>query len=425
MPDLFACPVQGRLEWQVFFMRGSSMAMYAYIFSNSPIILWGLSSRQRLERVLRRAGVVDFLENLESIPPQSSVLLIRGDYLYDDRVINRLIETTNMVLQAGPDGARVAVAANVPSGLVSQAWELLNGGSTEKSLPDIRTEIPETLSSSYQARLKKSDPPFVLPITETTHRELENRLFAGSYKGVTDLITKWAWPRPAQWCTRVCVRFGLSPNQVTFIGFVLAIIATVLFARGRFGWGLLAGWVMTFLDTVDGKLARVTITSSRFGHLFDHVIDLVHPPVWYVAWGLGLGVSYVGSPEISLNTVLGVIIGGYIVGRLVELAFKLLGSFVIFIWRPVDSYFRLITARRNPNLILLTTGALTGHCDLGLLAVAFWTGLTSLFLIIRLCMAGYTRIASGPLRTWMLDIDQKTYDKSLAAKLFTQPPAKP
>jgi phosphatidylglycerophosphate synthase len=375
--------------------------------------------------VLRRAGVVDFLENLESIPPQSSVLLIRGDYLYDDRVINRLIETTNMVLQAGPDGARVAVAANVPSGLVSQAWELLNGGSTEKSLPGIRTEIPETLSSSYQARLKKSDPPFVLPITETTHRELENRLFAGSYKGVTDLVTKWVWPRPAQWGTRVCVRLGLSPNQVTFIGFVLVIIATVLFARGRLGWGLLAGWVMTFLDTVDGKLARVTITSSRFGHLFDHVIDLVHPPVWYIAWGLGLGVSYVGSPEISLNTVLGVIIGGYIVGRLVELAFKLLGSFVIFIWRPVDSYFRLITARRNPNLILLTTGALTGHCDLGLLAVAFWTGLTSLFLIIRLCMAGYTRIASGPLRTWMLDIDQKTYDKSLAAKLFTQPPAKP
>jgi phosphatidylglycerophosphate synthase len=292
-------------------------------------------------------------------------------------------------------------------------------------LPGIRTEIPETLSSSYQARLKKSDPPFVLPITETTHRELENRLFAGSYKGVTDLVTKWVWPRPAQWGTRVCVRLGLSPNQVTFIGFVLVIIATVLFARGRLGWGLLAGWVMTFLDTVDGKLARVTITSSRFGHLFDHVIDLVHPPVWYVAWGLGLGVSYVGSPEISLNTVLGVIIGGYIVGRLVELAFKLLGSFVIFIWRPVDSYFRLITARRNPNLILLTTGALTGHCDLGLLAVAFWTGLTSLFLIIRLGMAGYTRIASGPLRTWMLDIDQKTYDKSLAAKLFTQPPAKP
>jgi len=55
--------------------------------------------------------------------------------------------------------------------------------------------------------------------------------------------------------------------------------------------------------------------------------------------------------------------------------------------------------------------------------VAFWTGLTSLFLIIRLGLAGFTRIASGPLRTWLLDIDQGVYDKSLAAKLFTQRPA--
>lgn len=400
------------------------MPIYAYILCKSPILLWGLSPRQRLERVLRRAGVVDFLENLESIPAQSSVLLIRGDYLYDDRVINRLIETTDVVLQAGPDGARVAVAANVPSNCALQAWEILNGRSAETSLPGMRTEIPETLSSSYQERLKKSDPPFVLPITEINRRELEQRLFAWSYKGVTDLVTKWVWPRPAQWSTKVCVRFGLSPNQVTFIGFVLAIIATVLFARGRFGWGLLAGWMMTFLDTVDGKLARVTITSSRFGHLFDHVIDLVHPPVWYVAWGLGLGVSHVGSPEISLNITLWVIIGGYLVGRLVELVFKkCLGPFVIFCWRPVDSYFRLITARRNPNLILLTTGAVIGHCDFGLLAVAFWTGLTSLFLIIRLGMAGFTRIASGPLRTWLMDIDQGAYDKSLAAKLFTRRPA--
>jgi len=407
-----------------FFMRGALMPIYAYIFCEAPILLWGLSPRQRLERAFKRAGVVDFLENLESIPAQSPVLLIRGDYLYDDRVINRLIETTNVILQAGPAEARAAVAANVPSSCALQAWELLNGRSAETSLPGMRTEIPETLSSSYQRSLKKSDPPFILPITETNRRELEQRLFAGSYKGVTDLVTKWVWPRPAQWCTRVCVRLGLSPNQVTFIGFVLVIFATVLFARGQFGWGLLAGWVMTFLDTVDGKLARVTITSSRFGHLFDHIIDLVHPPVWYVAWGIGLGVSHVGLPEISLKTVSWVIIGGYIVGRLVELVFKKrLGPFVIFIWRPVDSYFRLITARRNPNLILLTAGAVTGHCDFGLLAVAFWTGVTSLFLVIRLGMAGFTRIASGPLRTWLLDIDQGAYDKSLAAKLFNRRPA--
>lgn len=399
------------------------MPPYAHMLCESPILLWGLSTRQRLERAFRRTGRLDFLEDIESIPPQSSVILIRGDYLFDNRVINSLIEAPGVVLQIAQEGRRVAVAAHVPAGCARQARELLDGRSSEESLPGVRTETLGTLCSAFEERLRKSDPPFVLPITEENRGDLEKRLFASSYKGVTDLITKWAWPRPAAWCTRQCVRLGLSPNQVTFIGFVLVLIATALFSYGHFAWGLLAGWVMTFLDTVDGKLARVTITSSRFGHLFDHVIDLVHPPIWYVAWGLGLGVSYVVRPELSLQTVLWVIVAGYIVGRLVELAFSLwLGPFGIFCWQPVDSYFRLITARRNPNLILLTAAAVTGHPALGLLAVAFWTVLTSLFLLIRLAMAAGARIASGPLRTWLSDIDQRTYERSLAAKLFSSRP---
>lgn len=399
------------------------MVPYAYILRESPILLWGLSTRQRLDRAFRRTGRLNFLEDLGSVPPQSSVLLIRGDFLFDHRVINALIEAPGVMLTIVEDGKQVAVAAHVPAGCAQQALEALEGGSSGVSLPGVRSETLRTLCSAFEERLRKSDPPFVLPITVGNRAALEKRLFASSYKGVTDLITKWAWPRPAAWCTRQCVRLGLSPNQVTFTGFMLVLIATVLFSYGHFGWGLLAGWVMTFLDTVDGKLARVTITSSRFGHLFDHVIDLVHPPIWYVAWGLGLGVPYVVWPELSLQSILVVIIAGYIVGRLVELAFSLwLGPFGIFCWQPVDSYFRLITARRNPNLILLTAASIAGRPDLGLLAVACWTALTSGFLLVRLAMATATRIASGPLRTWLADIDPRTYERSLAAKLFSSRP---
>ena len=66
------------------------------------------------------------------------------------------------------------------------------------------------------------------------------------------------------------------------------ILAGFLFSYGYFALGLALGWVMTFLDTVDGKLARVTVTSSKWGNIFDHGIDLIHPPIWYVAWGIGL-----------------------------------------------------------------------------------------------------------------------------------------
>jgi len=53
---------------------------------------------------------------------------------------------------------------------------------------------------------------------------------------------------------------------------------------------------MTFLDTVDGKLARVTVNSSPFGHIYDHAIDLISPPFWYLAWGLGLKSWQPGIP---------------------------------------------------------------------------------------------------------------------------------
>ena len=58
---------------------------------------------------------------------------------------------------------------------------------------------------------------------------------------------------------------------------------------------------MTFLDTVDGKLARVTITSTKLGNVFDHGIDLIHPPFWYLAWGMGLALDPPAIAGIPLS----------------------------------------------------------------------------------------------------------------------------
>ena len=58
--------------------------------------------------------------------------------------------------------------------------------------------------------LKKRDPPYVLPIRTDNRQTLEAELFTRSYKGVTDLVTKWLWPLPAFWVVRFCVRFGLG-----------------------------------------------------------------------------------------------------------------------------------------------------------------------------------------------------------------------
>lgn len=77
-------------------------------------------------------------------------------------------------------------------------------------------------------------------------------------------------------------RCGVTPNMVTFVGFLVNVVAAVLFymaapdgsprPRG-FLWG---GCVLLFaglFDMVDGRLARVSGRTSLFGALWDSTLD--------------------------------------------------------------------------------------------------------------------------------------------------------
>ena len=395
----------------------SPARVHARIVADATVRLWGLSPRERLVRLLRRAGVAHVGDAAEPVPAGASILLVRGDWVYDDRVVAALVRTPNVLLRVTGDGGPCVVAAHVPATLAARAREVVGDGASP-DLPGVAVEEPASLASASQVQLRKLERPFVRQARPEQRRELEDRLFTGAYKGVTDLVTKWAWPVPARWVTALCVAGGLRPNHVTLLGLALVVVAGLAFAAGERGWGLAAAWLMTFLDTVDGKLARVTVTSSRVGHWLDHGVDLIHPPLWYLAWGIGLGTFEPGVPGLSLAATLWLIVVGYVVGRLVEGAFHLIAPFSIFLWRHFDSYSRLITARRNPNLIWLTAATLLGRPDLGLLAVAAWTTLSSLVLLVRLAMAARTRQATGPLRSWLVDAPQDSPAPSLAARIF-------
>jgi len=56
-------------------------------------------------------------------------------------------------------------------------------------------------------------------------------------------------------------------------------------------------------------------------------------------------------------------------------------------WRPFDSWFREITARRNPNLILLTGAALLGRPDVGFAAIALWTAVSLVVHVVQFAQA--------------------------------------
>ena len=94
------------------------------------------------------------------------------------------------------------------------------------------------------------------------------------------------------------------------------------------------------------------------------------------------------------------VIGGYIAGRLLEGAFMLIFRFETHSWRPIDSWFRTITARRNPNLVLLTLGTVVGQPALGFGAVALWTAFSLGFHGVRLLQAAASRLRGRPVRPW-------------------------
>jgi phosphatidylglycerophosphate synthase len=364
------------------------------------IHIWGLSPEERLRRSLHNAGCarVECVPGEEALPaPESgTALLFRGDAIFDPRLVEALLTAPDTLLWASLAGAGSSgapVAAHVDVARFGEVLALLRDPAPRAEAPrGLRRVAPAELVPSYIASLRKAEPPYVLVARPDEIPAIEKKLFGAAYKSITDLVTKWAWPVPAAAVTRVLARRGVHPNTVTLASWILAIAAALLFASGRFGLGLVAAWAMTFLDTVDGKLARVTLTTSRFGHVLDHGLDLVHPPFWYLAWGFGA--------SGGLDAATAVVVIGYLVGRLLEGLFLLSFGMETHCWRPIDSLFRTITARRNPNMILLTVGALAGAPDLGMLMVAIWTAVSIGFHTVRLLQAFVARARGEVIAPW-------------------------
>jgi CDP-diacylglycerol--glycerol-3-phosphate 3-phosphatidyltransferase len=91
------------------------------------------------------------------------------------------------------------------------------------------------------------------------------------------------------------LKAGVTPNAITTIGFLINVVATIVFIAGGFeprtdlryvGWG---GAIILFgglFDMIDGRLARVGKMESKFGALYDSVLDR------YSELAMFLGICY-------------------------------------------------------------------------------------------------------------------------------------
>jgi len=87
-------------------------------------------------------------------------------------------------------------------------------------------------------------------------------------------------------------RLGWTPNHVTLLGFLIALLASAAVAMD-FGWVALGLWWLSRLaDGTDGLYARVSGQESDFGAYFDIVLDMAA----YGAMVLGFSIA---APELQ------------------------------------------------------------------------------------------------------------------------------
>ena len=171
----------------------------------------------------------------------------------------------------------------------------------------------------------------------------------------------WAMVRPL-------ARWRVHPNWVTALDYVATFAAVPFFLAGNWVPEMVLAYLMSVLDSVDGKLARLTYTSSRFGEILDHGLDIVHPPIWYLAWGYSLGGGDLSSPTFRASLWM---FGFYVADRIATGIFKGRTGRSIHGFTPLDEKVRSFISRRNVNLALFTVALLLDWALPGLRAAEF------------------------------------------------------
>lgn len=239
-------------------------------------------------------------------------------------------------------------------------------------------EVTQADFPAFVAKLRRSLPFYLFSVTNPAERKtVERFLFWSNYKGSTDFFTKYVYP-PLVWAmVPPLAQARVHPNTVTLISIVLTVLAVPLFATGHFWWGFACAYGMSVLDSVDGKLARLTFTDSALGNVLDHGLDIVHPPFWYFGWAIGLLGGWAAA-ELSqpLWQAAWVMLGLYILDRLILAVYRAKYRRGLHTHASMDALVRTFISRRNINLPLFTVAYALNLGGEAFYLIVIWQALT-------------------------------------------------
>ncbi len=120
------------------------------------------------------------------------------------------------------------------------------------------------------------------PISEREFKERWSELHGGAdTEGVVG-----GWLSFSYQAARVCVALRITPNFITFLGLGTAI------AMGLSEYAAIALLLLVislFFDGIDGSVAILRGTESKWGELLDSLADRISEAFWlYMGWRLGI-----------------------------------------------------------------------------------------------------------------------------------------
>ena len=287
---------------------------------------------------------------------EGAVLFLEGDAVVDGRILDHLLAAGPGCLVRGEGAVAAHLSSAAP--LAEQGgdgpWEPEPGSVRVFEAGDLDRYVPE---------LRLTMAPFLVRLTDPRQlREIDRRMFHRTFKGVIDVVARYGYYHLVRFLTRALSRTAVSPNLLTLLSVVGIWAAIPCFAAGRLGAGILCAWAGVLLDSVDGKLARLTVNlSDRMGG-FEHAAARPGLGLWVLAlgWHLTEGRLLTPSPAALACWTL---VAAFLLDKLCTGGFKALFGRELFDARPFDAAFHLVAARRNVHLVVLTLGTALGAAE--------------------------------------------------------------
>ena len=186
----------------------------------------------------------------------------------------------------------------------------------------------------------------------------------------------------------IFVRCHITPNQISVLSLVAGIACAVLFFERQFVWGSIALLLSAILDLVDGSVARMTNNHTRFGAVFDWIVDKYVDALVLLGIGLsGIAIisQYVAVPPITDFAII---------------AFAIIGSLMNTFIKPVVyaeiGYQKKVEGKiddplegvgffgRPETFLVLILGGLSGFIWVAVIIIAVCTNLSAIQRIIYL-----------------------------------------